>query len=65
MLQGASTASFKLEISLPGQEATETREALVTFINNSATGLIGMFMKRENPQRGNTSRQLAQMVYGN
>ena len=62
--QGANSAAFKLEISLHGQEAADTHEALTTFINCSVTGLIGMSMKRETPQRGHLSRQLAQMVYG-
>ncbi|CAE7653774.1 jockey\pol, partial [Symbiodinium sp. CCMP2592] len=39
--QGATTAAFKLEISLRGQDATEVHQALVKFINNSSTGLDG------------------------
>ncbi|CAE7945218.1 hypothetical protein AK812_SmicGene22998 [Symbiodinium microadriaticum] len=63
--QGATSAAFKLEISLRGQEATEVHEALVRFINNSVTGLVGMSLKRELPNRGPMSKQLAQLVYGN
>ena len=33
-------------------------------MNNSVTGLIGMSLKRETPNRGPMSKQLAQMVYG-
>eukprot|EP00439_Symbiodinium_sp_Y106_P029925 s7098_g3.t1 len=50
--QGATSAAFKLEISLRGQDATGVHEALVKFINNASTGLIGMSLRREKRDRG-------------
>ena len=55
--QGATSAAFKLEISLRGQEATEVH-------NNASAGLIGMSLRREKRDRGPLQQRLAQMTYG-
>ena len=62
--QGATSAAFKLEISLRGQDAAEVHEALVKFINNASTGLVGMSLRREKRDRGPLQQQLAQLTYG-
>eukprot|EP00439_Symbiodinium_sp_Y106_P065858 s4645_g10.t1 len=59
--QGATSAAFKLEIS---QDATEVHEALVKFINNAFTDLIGKSLRREKRDRGPLQQQLAQLTYG-
>ena len=46
------------------REPPRRLEASPGFMNNSVTGLIGMSLKRETPNRGPMSKQLAQMVYG-